>query len=174
MRNSEPVNYPVPWHCCSLALLHARNPFALCKHYAGDFSQLALHLSFFHWVRSLQNIQVAFVDHQSIKFIEEASIPSFLIKTQSHPVILGVERYALSAIWSLELSLSNKLCNFPCIEQTNQHNIFVTAYSLYHRFQHSDLHDCLEPPKSQSGPKYFIYYELYSALYRDFCERGLS
>lgn len=30
----------------------------------------------------------------------------------------------------------------------------------------------MEPPKCQVGPKSFIYYELYSALYKDFVEGG--
>lgn len=100
------VNHPVPWHCFSLALLHARNPFALCKHYAGDFSQLALHLSFFHWVRSLQNIQVAFVDHQSRKFIEEGGFHSlFFNKDTVSPYNPG----------------SRKICSFCHLEPRTQY-----------------------------------------------------
>lgn len=42
-----------------------------------------------------------------------------LIKTLSHSITLGRERYALSTIWSLEPHTPNKLYNLPCLEQTN-------------------------------------------------------
>lgn len=68
--------------------------------------------------------------------------------------------------------MSNKSCNFPRIKQAAQRNIFSTAYSLYRIFQHSDLRDCWETPKSQLGPKSFIYQELNSALYKDLVGKG--
>lgn len=65
------------------------------SHRAGDFSWLALHLSFFRWDMKPPNLQTIFVDHQFRGFIEtciwhekEGSHSFSLIKIMSYPIIL--------------------------------------------------------------------------------------